>query len=93
MLFKNALLATLDLSDAFNTIPIAESDRKYLRFSFKGKLYEFLCVPFALGTSPYIFTKIMKPVAENLRSQSLLSIIYLDDFLLIGKSKNNVRKT
>ena len=31
-------------------------------------------------------TKIMKPVVGHLRNQGFLSIIYLDDLLLIGNS-------
>lgn len=43
-------------------------------------------------TAPFVFTKILKPVAQYLRSQSFLSVIYLDDFLLIGKSKQECTK-
>ncbi|XP_043482415.1 uncharacterized protein LOC122511321 [Leptopilina heterotoma] len=87
ILFQDAFLATLDLTDAFLLIPVSKPFRKYLRFMFKGIIYEFNCVPFGLCTAPYAFTKIMKPVIENLRSRSFLSVVYLDDFLLIGKSK------
>ncbi|XP_011883838.1 PREDICTED: uncharacterized protein LOC105570987 [Vollenhovia emeryi] len=62
-----------------------------------SKLYEFVALPFGLSTAPYIFTKILKPVAAFLRGKGFLSIIYLDDFLLLGDSVgecvSNVRVT
>lgn len=85
-------MATLDLTDAFLLIPVATPYKKYLRFMFKGNYYEFNCVPFGLCTAPFVFTKLMKPVVENLRSRSLLSVVYLDDFLLIGKTKEECLK-
>lgn len=92
IIFKGAFMASLDLQDAFFLIPVAKQYRKYLRFQFKGQLYEFCCVPFGLCTAPYVFTKLLKPVTEYLRSRSLLSVIYLDDFLLISKSKEKCSK-
>lgn len=55
-------------------------------FLFKDILYEFTCLPFGLSKAPYVFTKIMKPVVFYLRSQGLLSVIYLDDILCLRHS-------
>lgn len=97
ILGKNYFMATLDIQDAYTHLPIAKKHRKYLRFQFQQKLYEFQCLPFGLNTAPYVFTKIMKPVIQTLRSSGFLSVIYLDDFLLIGDSyescKDNVLTT
>lgn len=80
-------MSSLDLKDAYFLIPIYKGHRKFLRFRFKGKLFQFLCLPFGLCTSPYVFTKIMKPVINNLRLQGIVMVLYLDDFLFIHKSK------
>lgn len=97
LLSPGCFMASLDLEDAYLLVPIHESHRKYLRFVFQGKLYEFIALPFGLSTAPFIFTKILKPVAALLRGKGFLSVIYLDDFLLIGDSveecTSNVRKT
>jgi len=69
-------------------IPIHEAHRKYLRFVWGGKLYEFTCLPFGLSSGPRIFTKIMKPVVSYLRSQGYINVIYLDDLLLLAKEYN-----
>ena len=82
----NWFMGKLDLKDAYYMVPIKKNYRKYLRFFFDGIFFEFNCLPFGLNTAPYVFTKIMKPVVGHLRNQGFLSIIYLDDLLLIGNS-------
>jgi len=64
---KNDFMCTVDLKDAYYLIPVKENNRKFLKFRFEKKLYQFNCLPFGLCTSPYIFTKIMKPVINYLR--------------------------
>lgn len=83
---ERCFMATIDLKDAYYAVSIIESDRRFLRFQFDQKFYEFTCLPFGLATAPYVFTKLLKPVVSKLRSQGYLSVIYLDDLLLIGPS-------
>lgn len=97
LITKHDYLATLDLKEAYYLVSIHEGHRKFLRFHFQGQLYEFNCLPFGLSTAPFVFTKLMKPVIGLLRSKGLLSVIYLDDFLLIGHSRetclDNIHQT
>lgn len=86
LLTSGCFMISIDLKDAYYLISVAESDRKYLRFQFQGKIYEFTCLPFGLNIAPYIFTKIMKPVVSYLRLLKILLVIYLDDILVIGRS-------
>lgn len=79
-------MATLDLKDAYYLIPIHDEFQKYLRFNFQNEMYQFTCLPFGLSTSPYVYTKIMKPVMHKLRSMRMLTIIYIDDLLFIKSS-------
>lgn len=83
---KDCFLASIDLQDAYFLIPIYEPHKKYLRFMLDDVLYTFNCLPFGLSSSPYVYTKIMKPVYEFLRSNNFISCCYLDDTLLIGKT-------
>ena len=83
LITQGAFMRSLDLKDAFFLIPIHESDRKSLGFNFNGVLYQFTCLPFGLCISPYVFTKIMKPVINALRVKSFISVIYLDEILCI----------
>lgn len=85
-------MATVDLKDAYFLLKIHPDSRKYLRFLFEGRIYEFNVLPFGLNTAPYIFTKIMKPVVQLLRLAGYISTIYLDDLLLMGRSFNECTK-
>lgn len=86
LLSKDAFMCSLDLKDAYFSISIDTEYRKYLRFLWLGKLYEFQVLLFGLNIAPYIFTKLMRPVVQYLRNQGLMSVIYLDDMLLFGDS-------
>lgn len=87
LLEKDNYMASIDIKDSYFLIPIAKDHRKFLRFRFEGVLYEFECLPFGLSVAPYVFTKSLKPVMEFLRSKGFISVIYLDDFLLIARTK------
>lgn len=83
---KGCFMSTVDLKDAYFLIPIHSDHKKYLRFEFNGKLFQFNVLPFGLNTAPFVFTKLMKPVISLLRSCGFLSTIYLDDILLISNT-------
>lgn len=85
-------MGSLDLKDAYFIVPIYKKHKKFLKFKFEGKMFQFTCLPFGLCTSPYIFTKIMKPVISKLRLEGMLLILYLDDFLFIHNSKDLCEK-
>lgn len=87
LLFKNYYMTSIDLKDAYFLIPVHKKFKKYLRFQFENQLYEFSSLPFGLSTAPYVFTKTLKPVIHHLRSMGITLVIYLDDILIIGKTK------
>lgn len=62
LLQPGEFMAITDLKDAYFSIPIHPTDRKYLRFSWENSLYEFTCLPFGYKLAPRTFTKILKPV-------------------------------
>lgn len=84
LLSKDVYMATIDLKDAYFFVPIHKSCRKYLRFRFDGKLYEFTCLPFGLCSAPFIFTKLIKPVLAYLRSEGHSLVAYLDDLWCVA---------
>ena len=87
LLSKGDHLCKLDLRDAYLSIPIHESSRKYLRFSWQGVMYEYTALPFGLSAAPRVFTKVLKPVLAELRAAGICLVAYLDDLLIIGKTK------
>lgn len=69
-------MATLDLEDAYLLVPIFEGHRKFLRFQWRNKTYEFTALPFGLSTAPYIFTKILRPVFAYPRKRLSVSNLF-----------------
>ena len=65
----------LDLKDAYYTLPIHPSHRKYLRFFYQDRTYEFQCLPFGLSSAPWAFTKTLKPVLALLQSMGIRVVI------------------
>lgn len=86
LISKNCYMASIDLEDAYLTVPINAKYTKYLRFIFRGVLYEFIVLPFGLCTAPYVFTKIMKPIVCKLREKGYTSVLYIDDMLVVERT-------
>jgi len=83
---KDCFMASIDWKDAYYSVPIAKSDRKYLRFLWKGKLYQFTCLPNGLSCGPRKFTKLLKPALTELHLKGHISSGYIDDLYLQGKT-------
>jgi hypothetical protein len=79
-------MASIDLKDAYYSIPIRERDRKYLRFYWHNQLYQFTCLPNGLSSGPRKFTKILKPALSSLHIKGHIVSSHLDDFYLQGKT-------
>lgn len=90
-------MGSVDLQNAYYSIPVHPAHQKYLKFAWQGKLYQFTCLAQGLASAPRLFTKIMKPVFATLRGKGHLSSSYLDDSFLVGSSydecKANIRDT
>ncbi|XP_031333996.1 uncharacterized protein LOC116164009 [Photinus pyralis] len=83
---KDCWFTSIDIKDAYFHIRIHPNSRKFVRFEFDRQLYEFTCLPFGLSPAPYVFTKLMRPVTQWLRSHNILCVCYLDDILLLNSS-------
>lgn len=86
VLQKGDWMGKLDLSDAYLTVPIHIDDRKYLKFQWKNRYYQFKSLPFGLATAPRTFTKLMKPIVSEMRNMGVRLIVYLDDILILAQS-------
>ena len=61
----------IDLQDAYFQVPIHPSSRKYLRFAFENKVYQFQVLPFGLNTAPQVFTRLGHTVAGYLHRDTI----------------------
>jgi len=78
---------SLDLRDAYFHVSMHRTTWKYLRFVWRGKVYQFVSLPFGLSPAPFIFTKVTKQLALLARRDGLRLKMYLDDWLTLNKSK------
>ena len=78
---------SIDLKDAYWHIPIHPYYRRFLGFAIGGKKYRFRVLPFGLNIAPRIFTKMCKPILKELRTRGILVLVYIDDWLIWGSSK------
>ena len=83
---ENCYFGSIDLKDAYYSVPIARDSQKFLKFRFQGHLYQFTCMPNGLACAPRIFTKLLKPVYAFLRAKGHESVAYIDDSCLLGRS-------
>ena len=80
---KGCLIASVDLKDAYYTVPVDKSSQKYLKFEFEGVLYQFVALPNGLASAPRVFTKLLKPVYSKVRKAGHVSTGFIDYSLLI----------
>lgn len=93
LISRGDFMGSLDLKDAYFVVPIFEEHKKFSRFNFRKKFFQFCCSPFGLSISPYIFTKIVKPITNFLRTKGIFTVVHLDDFLSISKSKDSCERS
>lgn len=90
LLSPDSFLCKLDLKDAYNSVPVADTDRPMFCFPHPttNELWRYTCLPFGLSDAPRAFTKILTPVATLLRHLGVMLIVYLDDWLVIGAEEH-----
>ncbi len=89
---KNCFMACIDPKDAYYSIPIRQSDRKYLKFQWNNTLYQYTCLPNGLSSGPRKFTKILKPPLASLHTKGHIISCHLDDFYLQGETFEKCRQ-
>ena len=82
----NCFMASIDLKNAYFSIPVAEEHRCFLRFVWLDKLYQFTVLPNGLSSAPRTFTKILKPLYAHLRQLGHITCGYIDDSFIMGNT-------
>ena len=77
------IFATMDITSAYNQVPVAKEDIPKTAFITKYGLFESLTMTFGLKTAPATFQRLMELVLAGL--QWSLCLIYLDDVIVFGK--------
>ena len=84
---QNNFMMSLDLKDAYYSVKVQPSFRKFLRFEYEDELFQFTCLPNGLSSGPRVFAKIMKVPLSHLRVKDNVNIsCYIDDIFISGNS-------
>jgi len=78
----------VDLKDAYLTLGLHPSHRKYCRFRHPqtGRRLQWRTVSFGIAEAPRICTKILRPLMALLKQMGIRCIIYIDDILLLHQN-------
>ena len=77
----------VDLQDAYLHIPIVKHHHHFLCFVWHNVPYQQKVLHFVLATAPRVFTSLMKPILFLCHYKGLHIVIYLDDILVLVRSK------
>ena len=72
-------MISLDVKDAYFSVPIFLPQRKYLRSIWRDQRYEFTCLLFGYSLAPKVLTKNFKPIVSYLRLNGPRVVMFLDD--------------
>ena len=93
----NVWMASVDLKDAFYSIPVHRDYQKYFKFFWQGTFYQFQGMPNGVGPAMRLFTKVLKPPFAWLRSKGHMSVVYVNDTYLQGNTQlecfDNIKAT
>ena len=92
LIYPGVYMAKLDIKDAYYSVPIKCKDQKLLKFMHEGSLYKFVALPNGYTKGPRKFTKLLKPILAFLRKQHITLLAYLDDILVLGRTRNECRR-
>ncbi len=84
--------AAIDLKDTYIHVSILPYHRPFLRFAFEGRAYQYRVLPFRLSLSPCVFTKVAEGALVPLREQGVRILNYLDDWLILAQSRDQLCK-
>ena len=84
MVRRNCWMGSIDLRDAYYSVPVNPEHTKFLRFRWRNNLYEFRVLPNGLACAPRFFTKILSPVFAILREEGLEGFPYIDDSFVVS---------
>ena len=84
---KHDWMTAIDLKDAYLQIPVHPDSRKYLRFLWRGRHFQFRALCFGLSTAPQVFTRMMGPVSVASHQQGIRLLHYFDDWLVLAPSE------
>ena len=83
---SGALMAKIDLKNAFRLCPVHKEDWHLLGIHWHNQFYIDKCLPFGLRSAPYLFNLVAEALEWISRNYFAVQhcFHYLDDFFLAG---------
>ena len=72
----------IDLSQAYQQVPLEEGSRQYVIITQKG-LFRYTRLPFRVRSAPGIFQRVLESQMQGL----LGATVYIDDILVVGATE------
>ena len=95
---RGYFLAKVDLRHTYRSVPVHPSNFKALglRWKFKGHSHFTYLVdtrlPFGGCSAPGIFYRLTQAIRRMMACRGFIVIVYIDDFLVIGKDKQDCQQ-
>lgn len=83
---------SIDLKDAYFHVKMHRSSRKWMRFVWGDRVYQFRALPFGLSLSPWVFTRVVLELVKALHAQGVRIVTYLDDWLIMNQTRQGCGK-
>ena len=85
----DCLLAKIDITQAFQLLPVHPADRHLLGMEWHGSVYLDNCLPFGLRSAPRLFNVLADLLSWITRLRGVsFSIHYLDNYLTVGPASS-----
>ena len=83
---KGAVMAKIDLKNAFRLIPVRPEDWNLLGIQWRDRFYIDICLPFGLRSAPSLFNQLADAIHWSLQHNHGVRHVlhYLDDFFTAG---------
>ena len=87
LITPNCYMSSIDLVQAYYTVPVHSKQQNFLKFCWNDKYYKFICMPNGFCWAPAYFTLLTKPIIAHLHRLGHKNIFYLDDSLLVAETQ------
>ena len=88
-LSKGKHFSKLDLSQAYQQLPLEQDSKKYVVINTHRGLFRYTRLPFGISSAPGIFQRVIESILQGIDGV----VVYLDDILITGASKEAHLKT
>ena len=89
---KGMFAIKIDLKHAYFHLGLSQNISPYICMKMGDRYFQFQSACFGLSTLPQKFMMLMKVLLKHWRKQGLQIFVYLDDILLVSKSKKLLQK-